>query len=320
MNLLGKTSSSAIIVQQKIIFDTDLSLGEPNKDVDDGLALIMTLNSPEIHIVAIFAVFGNTSLKKAEKNIHDLLNLYSIETFYPEIITGATDRSDWEKKKVSSGITRMAHIIQENPSEISIVAIGPLTNIALLFYKYPETMSLVKNLIIMGGSINKWEFNFANDPNATEYVLHLPIPTFICGYEVCCAQKFTRDHYRQLQEKSTLRSRYLTHEIYSWFKLNWKNPQKLHLGRGFYPFDPTAIAYLLKPELFQGILIPATHDTVPSDFQGATRFKFALKTRVDRVQWAQRKVLTPQEKQTWVHWALKIDSQKYMKLLLSRLY
>ncbi len=320
MNLLQKTSSSAISVPKKIIFDTDLSLGEPNKDVDDGLALIMALNSPEIHIMAISAVYGNTSMKNAQKNCHDLLNLYSLDVPNPEILAGATDRRAWEEKEVLSGITRMAQIIQDNPSEISIVAIGPLTNIALLFHHYPETMPLVKNLIIMGGSINKWEFNFANDPNATDFVLPLPLPTFICGYETCCAQKFTQHHYRQLQGKSTPRSRYLTHEIYSWFKLNWKNLQKLHLGRGFYPFDPTAIAYLLKPGIFQSILIPATHDTISSDFQGATRFKFTLKTRVDRGKWAQRKVLTPQEKKTWVHWTLKIDSQKFMELLLSRLY
>ena len=161
---------------------------------------------------------------------------------------------------------------------------------------------------------------FANDPNATDFVLQLPISTTICGYETCCAQKFTEDHYQQLQEKNTPISRYLSHEIYSWFKLNWKNPQNLHLGRGFYPFDPTAIAYLLKPELFQGLLIPVVHDTVPSTFKGSTKFKFSLKTRVDRFKWAKRRDLSSQEKKTWVNWTLKIKSKEFMDLLMSRLF
>lgn len=304
----------------KIIFDTDLSLGESNKDVDDGLALIMALNSPEIQIIAISAVYGNTSQQNAFQNAKNLQKLYPKESSYPEIIAGASERDDWVNHKLLAGITRLAQIIKINPSELTIVAIGPLTNIALLFYHFPETIHLVKNLIIMGGSINKWEFNFANDPNATNFVLQLPVPTTICGYEVCCAQKFTNIQYRQLQKKNSSRARYLTKEIYSWFKLNWKSPQKLHLGKGFYPFDPTAIAYLLKPDLFKGILLPVSHDTITNTFQGSTKFKFSLHTRVDRTQWDQRHNLSLTEKKSWVNWTLKINSQEFMDLLLSRLY
>ena len=317
---MSKITSSDFPQQHKIIFDTDLSMGEPNRDVDDGLALILALNSPEIKIMALSAVFGNTTVIKAEKNIRDLLQLYPNEAYYPEIIVGASDRNAWEKRSSIRGISRMAQIIHQHPSEITIVAIGPLTNIALLFHHYPETRSQVKELIIMGGCINKWEFNFANDPNATDYVLQLPIPTTVCGYETCCAQKFTDHHYQLLREKKTPRAKYLMKEIYSWFKLNWKNPQKLHLGRGFYPFDPTAIVYLLYPEFFKGIMIPATHDMIPSDYQRETKFKFALKTRVDRTKWARRHKLSPLKKKKWVNWTLKIDSKEFMEVLLARLY
>ena len=319
MNILNKISGIEAIDKKKIIFDTDLALGEPNKDVDDGLALIMALNSPEIQIMAISAVFGNTKVNNAEKNIHTVLHLFSKEISFPEIILGASNRFDWENRNSLEGISRMAQIIQQYPSEITIVAIGPLTNIALLFHHHPETISLVKELVIMGGSINKWEFNFANDPNATDFVLKLPIPTTVCGYETCCAQKFTNYYYKQLQEKNTPRSRYLTQEIYSWFKLNWKSPQKIHLGRGFYPFDPTAIAYLLQPDLFKGILIPVSHDTVLPTVTGSTGFKFSLNTRVDKVKWAERKSTSLQDKKIWVNWILKIKSKAFMELLMSRL-
>ncbi|MHA1673377.1 MAG: nucleoside hydrolase [Promethearchaeota archaeon] len=316
---MSKISSKKTTNIKKIIFDTDLALGERNKDVDDGLALIMALNSPEIEIVAVSAVFGNTKVKNAEKNIHTVLNLFSGEIALPEIILGASNRYDWDKKISLEGISRMAQIIQKHPSEITIVAIGPLTNIALLFHHHPETISLVKELVIMGGSINKWEFNFANDPNATDFVLKLPIPTTICGYETCCAQKFTKFHYEKLEENNTPRSRFLTQEIYSWFKLNWKSPQKLHLGRGFYPFDPVAVAYLLKPELFKGVLIPVYHDSIPSTFKGSTNFKFSLNTRIDKVKWAERRSASQQDKETWVNWTLRIESDEFMELLLRRL-
>ncbi len=91
----------------------------------------------------------------------------------------------------------MAQIIHQHPSEISIVAIGSLINIVLLFHYFPETRSQVKELIIIGGCINKWVFIFANDPNATDCILQLPISTSIKKFKSFLSEKIL--FYNKLQ-------------------------------------------------------------------------------------------------------------------------
>jgi non-specific riboncleoside hydrolase len=293
----------------KIIIDTDLAMGEFAKDVDDGLALIMALNSPEVDVVAISGVYGNTKLKNVSKNVPKLLEMFPEKSEIPEYIEGASSYIDWREKKELPGIVRLREIITEN-APITLVPIGPLTNIALLFHFYPELLSngSIDKLVIMGGALDKWEFNFANDPSATNYVLNLPITSVICGYEVCMAQKFTREHYNQVKEKNTPRSNFIIKEIKSWLKLN----EIFGKGniKGFYPFDCVAISYVIQPDLFiESEEIPVystnTHKKRP------WKLDFSTKTY--------RKEKKSAKKETWVTWTKKIDSKSFMKLLMQRL-
>jgi inosine-uridine nucleoside N-ribohydrolase len=301
---------------KKIIIDTDLSLGEFSRDVDDGLALIMALNSPEIDVVGILAVYGNTKLKNVVKNLSKLKALFPEKIKFPKLITGAIGPESWKKKQKLKGIQQLAEIIAKNSGEISLVPIGPLTNVALLFYHYPDTLWQLKELIIMGGKINGWEFNFASDPLATDFVLHQSIPTYIFGLEVCTAQKFTAEHYNQLKEKCTPRARYIVKGIRSWLVLN-----RAFTGNGknsgFFPFDATAIAYLIKPEIYHTVLCPAYH--VHGSRLNFLKFNPLIQTKIEDY-WNQRKSLPLEKKNTWVHWALKINSDGFMKLMLDRLF
>jgi len=203
-------------------------------------------------------------------------------------------------------------------SPITLICIGPLTNIALLFYYYSEIVdsNLISQLVIMGGALDKWEFNFANDPSATDYVLNLPIPTAICGYEVCLAQKFTRSHYNILRKRETARSVYLTKEIKTWLKLN-----ELFLKgevKGFYPVDCVAITYSLHPEWFEFKKLPIHLTNVHKN--NPRKLDFSTKSYINQELWTKKDTLNESEKQTWVDWAITIDSEKFMELLIERLY
>ena len=302
----------------KIIIDTDLALGEFMKDVDDGLAITMVLNSPELDVVAISGVYGNTKLKKVSENVPTLLSRFPEKEKLPEYIEGAESYKDWRKKTVLPGITRLRKVIEEN-APITVVPIGPLTNIALLFYHYPEIIenNWVEQLVIMGGCLDKWEFNFANDPASTQYVLDLPIPTVICGYETCMAQKFTRDNLNALKLKKSPRSETMVKEIKGWLKLNEMVTKKGE-SKGFYPFDPVAISYVLRPGLFESQKIPVYSTNV--DKKKYKKFDFSTKTHINQDLLAQKDTLSESEKLSWVDWTKKIDSDKFMELLMDRLF
>lgn len=111
--------------RKKIIIDTDLSLGEFGKDVDDELALIMAINSPELEVLTISAVYGNTALPKVWRNLHEIANLFSGRKAFPELIKGAPGSRAWREKWRLKGIRRLADLIQTNPHQIILVPIGP---------------------------------------------------------------------------------------------------------------------------------------------------------------------------------------------------
>lgn len=301
----------------KIIIDTDLSMGEFARDVDDGLALIMALNSKELEVVALSGVYGNTRLEKVSRNVSKLLSMFPEKLNIPEYLEVAASYKDWRDKNNLPGILRLREIIEEN-APLTLVPIGPLTNIALLFHQFPEIFEKkwVEKLVIMGGCLDKWEFNFANDPASTDYVLNLPIPTVICGYETCMAQKFTREHYDQLKEKKTPRADFIVKEIKSWLKINEtvsKGPVK-----GFYPFDSVAITYVLRPDLFESIKIPVFSTNVHKKLY--RKLDFSTKTLKNQELWSKRDTLAESEKATWVNWTIKINSNEFMNLLMERLH
>lgn len=294
---------------KRIIIDTDLALGEFLKDVDDGLAITMALNSPELDVVAISGVYGNTSLKNVSKNVPELLSRFPEKQNLPEYIEGASSYIDWRNKVKLPGISRMREVIEKN-APITLAPIGPLTNIALLFYHFPEILEnkWVEELVIMGGALDSWEFNFANDPAATQFVLDLSIPTVVCGYETCMAQKFTREHYEILKKKDTLRTRLMVKEIKGWLKMNeliFRSKPK-----GFYPFDTIAITYLLNPDLFKSDKISVYSTNV--DKKRYKKFDFSTKTH-------QRDNSTDDTGSS-VFWTKKINSEAFLRLLIDRLY
>ncbi len=299
----------------RVIIDTDLALSEKGKDVDDGLAVIMALNSPELDVIAISGVYGNTKLENVSKNVPRLLALFPEKENLPEYIEGAAGYEDWKLKSKLPGIARMAEVIKAN-APVTVVPIGPLTNIALLLYFYPDVIDYIEELVVMGGSLNKWEFNFANDPPATDFVLKSALPTTICGYETCMAQKFTKAHYKLLKTKKTPRSDYLVKNIKGWLKLN-SIVKKKGEERGFYPFDPTAIAYVIRPDLFESELLPVSHTNI--DKGKHRKLDFSSITVMDEEMKAMKAELSEQELKTWVNWTLQIKSSKFMELLMERL-
>jgi len=295
-----------------ILIDTDLALGEFGKDVDDGLALIMALNSPELEIGAVTGVYGNTRWENVYHHLKHLRQLFPVKKQFP-IWMGAHGPQDFREKKRLPGIDQMARFIREHPNDVTLVGIGPLTNLALLLYHHSDVIPLLKELVIMGGKLNSFEFNFGSDGPATDAVLLAPIPKFIAGLEVCTAQRFTTAHYARLRARNTPRTRYLLQGIRKWLWINRLLKAGSRSRGGFFPFDPTAIAYLICPFLFKWIYVPARHI---HKYKGPLIWRYGRNwTYIDRIAWETRRV-----EPWWSRWGWRINSSEFLDLLIERLY
>jgi inosine-uridine nucleoside N-ribohydrolase len=205
---------------KKIIFDTD-----PGSD--DALALMLALNSPELDVRAITVVPGNVT---AEMGLENALRMVSLANrcdipvaagakhpLFQKLITaefwhGKNGLANVElppsKCKVDSrfGPDLIIQLVHESPHEITLVPVGPLTNIALALEKDPSIVPLVKEVILMGGSISGGNVNAAaeaniyNDPEAAQIVFQAGWPVTMVGLEVGDKAMFTRKHLDQLSQ------------------------------------------------------------------------------------------------------------------------
>jgi inosine-uridine nucleoside N-ribohydrolase len=203
---------------KKIIFDTD-------PGTDDALALMLALNSPELDVRAITVVPGNVT---ADMGLENALRMVSLANrcdipvaagarhpLFQKLITaefwhGKNGLANVElppsKCKVDArfGPDLIIQLVHASPHEITLVPVGPLTNIALAVEKDPSIVPLVKEVILMGGSISGGNVNAAaeaniyNDPEAAQVVFQAGWPLTMVGLEVGDKALFTRHYLDEL--------------------------------------------------------------------------------------------------------------------------
>ena len=203
---------------KKIIIDTD-------PGTDDAMALMLALNSPELDVRAITVVPGNVVLQQGLDNALRMMSLanrcdipVAAGAEHP-LFQKLTTAEFWHGKNGLANIElppskckvdgRFApdliiEMVHAAPHEITLVPIGPLTNIALAVEKDPTIVPLVKEVILMGGSITGGnvnaaaEANIANDPEAAQIVFQAGWPVTMVGLDVSNKTLFTKKQLDQL--------------------------------------------------------------------------------------------------------------------------
>jgi purine nucleosidase len=197
-------AAPASAAAKKIIFDTD-----PGSD--DALALMLALNSPELDVRAITVVPGNVTAAQGLENALRMVSLANRcdipvaagvqHPLFQKLITaefwhGKNGLANVElpasKCKVDArfGPDLIIQLVHAAPHEITLVPVGPLTNIALAVEKDPSIIPLVKEVILMGGSITGGNVNAAaeaniyNDPEAAQIVFQAGWPLTMVGLDV----------------------------------------------------------------------------------------------------------------------------------------
>jgi purine nucleosidase len=244
----------------RVLIDTDPGLGKKGADVDDGLALLFMLNHSNVfEIEGITTVFGNTSVKIGYKLLEQYLNLVNRMDIPHKI--GARSKNDLGKLTEASKF--MIDLVKENPNEITLLTLGPLTNISTALHHFPSLFDDLKKIVFMGGTIEPTnafnekfsivsphtEFNFYSDPNATRlFIEHESgTPRIGMGLDICCKVLFDEKSLIKMAQSNNPIPKFILEDLKYWFNL-WKTYNGTD---GFYPFDTFVPIYLMNPELFK---------------------------------------------------------------------
>jgi inosine-uridine nucleoside N-ribohydrolase len=249
---------------KKVIFDTD-------PGTDDALALMLALNSPELDVRAITVVPGNVLAAMGLENALRMVSLANRcdipvaagaqHPLFQKLITaefwhGKNGLGNVElpasKCKVDSrfGPDLIIQLVHASPHEITLVPVGPLTNIALAVEKDPSIVPLVKEVILMGGSISGGNVNAAaeaniyNDPEAAQIVFQAGWPLTMVGLEVGDKALFTRRHLAELGQSHGPVNDFIASIAKFMVSLSEK------FGASGSPmYDPSAVAVAIDPTL-----------------------------------------------------------------------
>ena len=216
----------------KVIFDTDFAIPPQ----DDGMALILALKSPELDILGVTTVAGNFNLQRALSDVCYELELAGRSDI--PVYAGANRplvrvATDWWKTQhggwwsdapppmppggfaknkqpeKESAVDFMIRTVNANPGQVTIIAIGPLTNVATAIRQDPQFAHNVKKIQIMGGAFARFsdgggnmtpnaEFNILVDPEAAWTVLHSGISQEYNPLNVGRKVKFTKKYYDEM--------------------------------------------------------------------------------------------------------------------------
>jgi purine nucleosidase len=213
-------SSSALAAAKKVIIDTD-------PGTDDAMAIMLALNSPELDVRALTVVPGNTTATQGLENALRMVSLANRcdipvaagakHPLFQKLVTaefwhGKNGLANVDlppsKCKVDPrfGPDLIIEMVHASPHEITLLPIGPLTNIALAIEKDPSIVPLVKEVIIMGGSISGGNVNAAaeaniyGDPEAAQVVFQAGWPLTMVGLEVGDKTLFSRKYLDELSK------------------------------------------------------------------------------------------------------------------------
>ena len=244
--------------QKNLIIDTDIG-----DDIDDAMALSFVLGRPELNLLGVPTVYRNTVQRARQAKL--LLNLagrgdvpvyagtgmpYKEKTAVTEPLCQYTEALEEEccnyenpedGTEGTGAVDFLIQMAQRYGKELSILSVGPMTNLAKAVEKAPEVMATVGECMIMGGcfSTEYAEWNILCDPEAAQIVLTSDMPVTCVGADITERCKLSKEEQdRILQDNSTPLRAYLGEILQLWLTTSGRDAAVLH--------DPLAASALLE--------------------------------------------------------------------------
>ena len=262
------TMAPAAPARVSVWIDTDPALGEPERDVDDGLALVQAFHSPELDVRGVSVVFGNAPLDRGLPIARRL-----IRAFGPPRLRAFRGAASAAEARVETEASRaLAAALRTTP--LTILALGPATNVATALTKHPELAQRVTRIIAVAGrrpgqrfttgtsnARGHRDFNFELDPHSFQALLDSKVEMVLAPFEISSKIWLTGSDLDRLAASSAAASRAIVPPARAWLSL-WT---RLFGVDGFNPFDTLAIAYAISSEGFACETLPARIETLPDD-------------------------------------------------------
>ncbi|MFM0642905.1 nucleoside hydrolase [Paraburkholderia bryophila] len=257
--------------QHKIIYDTD-------PGVDDAMALVFQARHPEIELLGLTSVFGNATIQTTTRNARFLAGRFApgvpvAQGAAAPLKRIAPDPLAWihgdnglgnialDMSNAAALDERPAHrfiidTVRAHPGEVTLVAVGPLTNLALALADDPHIATLVKQVVIMGGAFGTdgvlgnvtpaAEANILGDPDAADLVFGSAWPVTIVGLDVTQRTIMSHDYLASLRERGGAAGQFVWDVSRHYEAFHEESAQLA----GIYVHDSSAVAYVLAPHLY----------------------------------------------------------------------
>lgn len=310
---------------RRIIIDTD-------PGIDDAMAIFYALASPELEVVGLTTVFGNTYTPIATGNALRLLEIAG-RTAIPvaqgaerplamdyrgpaDFVHGEDSQGNIHLPPPTTSVIEQ-HAVQfiieqvmDAPGEITLCPIGPLTNIALAMLMEPELASNLAGIVLMGGNAfcggnasPAAEANILNDPEAADIVLGADCPVVMAGLDVTEATFLTGEQIDAIATVDNPRARHASAILPLYRSFN-----RTEAGQdGIFVHDSTVISYLLAPQHYTSVSMPVRVDCAHGVGRGKT---WPARHRHHKDEWAGRPNVTI---------LTDVDADAVVQLELSRL-
>lgn len=265
-------------MKKRVIIDTD-------PGVDDALAILLALRSPELRVEALTTVNGNVSLEQATKNAAFLLDLLDPKPrpilargaakplkkapFRAQFVHGSNGLGDLDRFRTPDGSRRYPHLepspqipdateaildlLKRCPDELSLIALGPLTNVAEALAADKKRMKRLRELIIMGGAIRvpgnvtpAAEFNIFVDPHAAHRVFRSGLPITLVPLDV--TEKVLLE-FGEMENLSREMEPALGTFVSDSTSKALEHTEKVKGMAGIYLHDPLAVGVSIRPSL-----------------------------------------------------------------------
>ena len=237
-----------------VVIDTDPAAGFYLRDIDDVLAILFMMASPEVRVDALTVTFGNASLKKTFE-VARRTRAFSNTPDIP-VLSGA---SSWRALgRRTPAVDFIIEYFREHKGRAVLLALGPLTNVATALMIEPRLVDWIPAAVIMGGNMGTLksfgplaglEFNFAVNAKAAEIVLASQLNKWLATMDLCVQARFGMRVLKKLRELNPHCAADRLCDFETWIRFN-----SMVFGKGgFYPWDPVAGAMLIEPDLFDDV-------------------------------------------------------------------
>ena len=232
---------------RKIWIDTDIIFNKPGQEVDDGLALMMALNNRNVEIKGISLIHNVDNGYRVTKKLLDFYARYPIPVYK------GTDDARRGAGKKTQAVEELAGALEKD--DLSVIAIGPATNIANLIEFYPDAAQNINDLVFCAGrqkgavfttrgsTTHFPDYNFEMDPQSMMDVIKSDIPVTLSGYEASSSIFLKQEDLEKIRKNGRKGDRWVYRQLQPWMD-RWKNELNIN---GFIPFDTSTSGHVLYP-------------------------------------------------------------------------